>query len=344
MTHPRSFTPPTTRREFLRQSVAFSLASALWPAARLGAEPAPAPNPARSHLLCLGDWGTNTHPEQQQATAQAMRLWVERHTIRPEAMLLLGDNWYGDLHGGARATRWQSGFEQMYPASHFPGPAYAVLGNHDYERRGSNKAEAELAYAQQGASRWTMPARYYRFTFPEKNPLITFLCLDSNLPGTKGLDWMPWSYTMTRSERDAQDQWLREQLAAPRQTPFLVVTAHHPLYSNGGHGDNPILIREWDTLFREHKVDLYLTGHDHDLQHLEFGGHPTSFVISGGGGAQLVEWSRPPQSRGPWGDRVLGFTDIELTGQSLLVRHVGTNAEVVHAFERKHTGEVKLLS
>ena len=58
------------------------------------------------------------------------------------------------------------------------------------------------------------------------------------------MDWMPWSYTLTKQERDEQDAWLREQLAQPLETPFLIATAHHPLYSNGGHGDNPILIKE----------------------------------------------------------------------------------------------------
>jgi tartrate-resistant acid phosphatase type 5 len=62
-----------------------------------------------------------------------------------------------------------------------------------------------------------------------------------------------------------------------------------------------MLIAQWDSLLRRHNVDLYLSGHDHDLQHLEFKGHPTSFVISGGGGAELVGWTTPPQERGPWG-------------------------------------------
>jgi hypothetical protein len=56
-------------------------------------------------------------------------------------------------------------------------------------------------------------------------------------------------------------------------------------------------------------VDLYLSGHDHDLQHLEFKGHPTSFVISGGGGAELVGWTTPPQAQGPWGLRALGLSE-----------------------------------
>lgn len=331
------------RREFLRQSVAFSLAVALWPSSLLAADPGPAPDPDRAHLLCLGDWGTNTHPEQQAATAEAMRMWTDRYKIRPAAMLMLGDNWYGELEGGAASPRWRAGFEEMYPASHFPGPVYAVLGNHDYEKRGSNKAEAELAYAKQGGTRWRMPAKWYSFKFPEKNPLVTFLCLDSNVPGSKDFDWLPWSYTMSHQDRAAQDAWLKDQLARPRETPFVVVTAHHPLYSNGGHGDNARLIRDWDALFRDHRVDVYLTGHDHDLQHLEFAEHPTSFVISGGGGAELVNWSRPPESRGPWGSRVLGFTDLEVTEDSLTIRHIGTQAQTVHAFRRQHGGGVTIL-
>lgn len=332
-----------SRRDFLRQSFAFSLVAGLGPAANALAEPVLRPDPSRAHLLCVGDWGTDRRPEQQAAVAQAMRMWASRYNVHPQALLMLGDNWYGELKDGPDAKRWQSGFEQMYPASHFPGPAYAILGNHDYERRGANKVEAELAYAQRGATRWRMPARWYRFAFPETDPLVTFLCLDSNLPGTKGWDLNPWSFTMSQTERMAQDAWFRQQLAAEKKTPFLVVAAHHPLYSNGMHGDAPILIRDWDALLREHKVDLYLTGHDHDLQHLEFADHPTSFVISGGGGAPLVEWSRPPDSRGPWGSRALGFTNLEVSAEALVVRHIGLQAQTVHAFRRDRTGRVTLL-
>ncbi len=48
-----------------------------------------------------------------------------------------------------------------------------------------------------------------------------------------------------------------------------------------------MLIRDWDPLFHKYRVDLFLAGHDHDLQHLEFQGHPTSHFLSGGGGADL---------------------------------------------------------
>ena len=98
-----------------------------------------------------------------------------------------------------------------------------------------------------------------------------------------------------------------------------------------------MLIAQWDSLLRRHNVDLYLSGHDHDLQHLEFKGHPTSFVISGGGGAELVGWTTPPQERGPWGLRALGFTDLQISKEEVVVRHIGKDATVLYEFKSRST-------
>jgi tartrate-resistant acid phosphatase type 5 len=330
----------TTRREFLHQTIAFSVLAALKPSG-LFAE-APPPDPTHPHLLFVGDWGTDLYLKQQSATAQSMRLWVERHGIKPEALTMLGDNWYGRLGGGVTSSRWSSQFELMYPESHFPGPAYAVLGNHDYERLGSSKVDAELAYGSSRKTRWTMPARWYTFEFPRANPVITFLCLDSNLPGTKGWNLLPWYFTMSASDREQQNAWLREQLGKPRTTRYVAVVTHHPLYSNGQHDNNPLLIKQWGDLFRQYKVDFMFSGHDHDLQHLEFDGHPTSFVISGGGGADLVGFVRKPTAS-QWGEKALGFTDLEVTPEGLLVRHVGLDAKQVYAFRKTAQGQVQVL-
>jgi hypothetical protein len=246
---------------------------------------------------------------------------------------MLGDNFYGEMPDGVNSRRWIKQFEQMYPSSLFPGPAYAVLGNHDYETFRGDKVKAELAYTRQ-STRWTMPQRWYSVTLPKENPLLTLICLDSNIPGSKGIDLWPWSFVLTREQQDEQQQWLEAELAKPLTTPFLAVAAHHPLYSNGQHRDNPKLIAQWDSLLRRHNVDLYLSSHDHDLQHLEFKGHPTSFVISGGGGAEFVGWTTPPHARGPWGLRALGFTDLQISKEEVVVRHIGKDAAVLYEFKK----------
>ena len=324
-----------SRRRFLFQTAKFSALALLSSPLALADLPVPAtpPDPKSNHILMLGDWGTVTEPGQQIAIANAMKRWASDNSIRPDALLMLGDNFYGEMPDGVNSRRWITQFEQMYPSTLFPGPAYAVLGNHDYETFRGNKVEAELAYTRQ-SYRWTMPRRWYSVKLPKENPLLTLICLDSNIPGSKERDLWPWSIVLTRQQHDEQQQWLEAELAKPRTTPFLAVAAHHPLYSNGMHRDNPKLIAQWDSLLRRHNVDLYLSGHDHDLQHLEFKGHPTSFVISGGGGAELVGWTTPPQERGPWGLRALGFTDLQISKEEVVVRHIGKDATVLYEFKK----------
>jgi tartrate-resistant acid phosphatase type 5 len=142
---------------------------------------------------------------------------------------------------------------------------------------------------------------------------------------------------MNNREELAQDEWLRDELVKDRPGQLLAFVAHHPLYTNGMHGDNSLLIGKWGRFLIDHRIDLYISGHDHDLQHLEFENHPTSFVISGGGGAELVGWTTPPERRGPFGRRALGFTALEIRDESVIVRHLGTDALVLHSFEKRRS-------
>jgi tartrate-resistant acid phosphatase type 5 len=173
------------RREFLKQSFCFSaleLGRGLDGLFADGVGTSIEFAPDAHHLFAFGDWGRETHQSQQRAVARAMREYATKHGIRVEALLLLGDNWYGWLSGGVDSPRWKDQFEDVYPTDLFPGKCYAVLGNHDYENRPDSKAEAELKYATSGRSRWTMPAKWYSFSFPERDPMIRWIALDSNHP------------------------------------------------------------------------------------------------------------------------------------------------------------------
>ncbi len=336
------------RRTFLRQTVAFSALAAMQPGHLFATAPpffgddSAQPNPANPHMLLLGDWGAEHYPQQQRAVADQIKRYVDTKHVHPQAVLLLGDNWYGNMIGGLNCPRWQTDFEQMYPTSHLSCPFYAVLGNHDYEHRVDSKAELQLAYAQHVKTRWTMPGHFYTFTWPQTNPVITFICLDSNLPGTKE-DPFPWSSTMSHKLVAEQEAWFQGELAKPRTTPFVAVVCHHPLFTNGIHKDNSLLIKRWEPSVRQAKVDFWITGHDHDLQHIEFAGHPTSFVISGGGGAELVDWTTPPEKRGPFGSKVLGFSDLEIVDGAVVLRHIDVNGQELHAFRKEAGGKVTLL-
>ena len=328
------------RRRFLRQSFAFSALASLGSLAGVaGAVPS---DPAAAETLVLGDWGYDD-PRAQSQVAAGLRAYAKQHAVHPQALLLLGDNWYGELAGGVASPRWQTQFEDMYPAQEFACPAYAVLGNHDYQLWPESKVDAELAYARSGRSRWTMPARWYRFDFPVKQPLVTVLALDSNMPHGDGKEKSGRNFTLTPAQQAEQLTWLETELRRPRTTPFLAVIAHHPVYSDGPHGDHPVLIRDWDPLFRKYRVDLYMAGHDHDLQHLEFEGHPTSFFLSGGGGADLYSLKVDPAQRGPYAQKVYGFSHISVTQREMTLRHLDQNGGTLHAFTRTAEGKVTVV-
>src|ERR1700679_3901432 len=154
------------RRRLLRTSFVFSALATLGSVPRIAN--ALQMDEAATDLLMVGDWGYHDATAQSNV-ASGMRLYARQHGIKSQALLMLGDNWYGELAGGPHSPRWKTEFEEMYPAETFDCPTYAILGNHDYQRWPESKVDAELEYARIGRTRWMMPARWYRFEFPVRN-------------------------------------------------------------------------------------------------------------------------------------------------------------------------------
>lgn len=283
------------------------------------------------HWLMIGDYGSRK-PAQSRVAA-GLRDYVGRLQLHPEGLLLLGDNFYGPMPGGLQSPRWREGFEDIYPPALFPGPCPAVLGNHDYHDQPGGEQD-QLAYARQPGTRWTLPHKWYRRDYPEKAPLVTFLFLDTNLRPVSGgkskKTGLPQP-CLTAAEEAAQWAWLDAEFARPR-APWTICVGHHPIYNNGRHGDQPALIAELAPRLERHAVPLYLCGHDHDLQHLELEGLATSFVISGGGGADLYEVV--PSARGRFVQSVFGFSHLQINPRRLLLRHLDESGRQLHAFTK----------
>jgi hypothetical protein len=324
-----------TRREALSQTFFFSAALAL--GARSSSVQAEDILGSDQHFLLIGDWGAGGQKQAQTAVATAMKSYAGKLGRAPAGLFLVGDNFYGTLANGAQSSRWKTDFEEMYPATIFPGPCWTMLGNHDYHAEPAGKFQAQLDYAaSHPGTRWTMPAKWYRLDWPSVNPLITCLVLDTNFKGDA-----LFAESLTIAERTTQLAWLKTELAKPRTAPWLVCMGHHPLYSNGKHGDSKTLISEFGTLFQKHGVDFYFCGHDHDLQHLEFAGLRTSFVLSGGGGAKLYEMK--PSERGPYSEAVYGFTHLQVSREKFVVRHLDPNQKQVHAFSKTPDGKIEII-
>lgn len=305
--------PGLTRREFVRAGLLFS-ASLMAP--RLAS--ARTEEKDALHLFCFGDWGCRASTNQTQV-ARALRDYAGSRQLTPDALLLLGDNFYGHLDG-VNSQRWKVEFEDMYPASVFPGRCFAVLGNHDYDDQPGGGQAFQLAYARTPGTRWTMPSLWYRVDFPAKNPVTTLLCTNTH-------------YSKLSSQQIAEQQaWLEAELSSPKNGRWLLVCGHHPVLSCAtAHTIDPRLV-PWRELFDRRKVHAYLSGHEHDLQHLRDRSLFTDWFVSGGGGQGLHPADANAQTR--FAKVSLGFLHLAIGKDKLQAAFVGPDAEVLYRFER----------
>jgi len=208
---------------------------------------------SRRHVrvLAFGDFGD--HSPRQDHVAEAMRRYHEDK--RFDLAITLGDNFYPAGIATPTDERWRNEFERFYAPLRIP--IFGSLGNHDWVLADSPAAEILHSGSADG---WRMPAARYSFV---AGP-VQFFALDTDL--------------VTRAELD----WLDAELGRSKAR-WKVVYGHHPLYAAGLYGDDPALQQRLLPILRG-RANLYICGHEHDLEHLapEGGVH---FVVAGGGGA-----------------------------------------------------------
>jgi hypothetical protein len=245
-------------------------------------------------VLAFGDFGQGT--EFQKNTAKGMLKY--HHTNPFDFAITLGDNFYSVGMDSPSDPRWKTWWEELYTPLGIE--FYASLGNHDWGQ--PNSPAAEILYTSKSKS-WRMPATHYTFTAGPAQ----FFALDTDAFSTSQL------------------LWLRDQLAKSR-AKWKVVYGHHPIYSHGQHGDTPKLIRDLLPVLKD-RADVYICGHEHDLQHLkpEGGVH---FFISGGGGARV----RPIESghRSLFSASSYGFSVLQADEKELLVRFVTPDQQILY--------------
>jgi len=235
-------------------------------------------------VLAIGDAGSPSLIRNRMARAIVK-------TSPKDAVLMLGDNFYEYGISSENEDRWHTDFENVF---HPTCPWLAILGNHDY--LGNPQAQVTYSYVKP-ATQWTMPARYYdkKLYFDKKSgdgDGVHIFCLDTFdlSPSESALNTRAMSLTspflwnrLSNGMKDravTQLEWLDRSLASSTMT-WKIVAGHYPIFSGGGHGDNPELIARLKPILDRHRVNLYLCGHDHDLQHIVK--EDMHYIVSGTG-------------------------------------------------------------
>jgi hypothetical protein len=250
-------------------------------------------------VLAFGDFGSGL-PEQKQVATAMLRY----HRQTPfDFAITLGDNFYDTGIKSLNDPRWQTRWAALYDPLGIK--FYATFGNHDWGS--GDSPAAEILYTERSQN-WRLPAPYYTFT---AGP-VQFFALDTN------------------EISEAQKLWLKDELSKSHAR-WKIVYGHHPIYSAGTHGDNNGLIAALLPILKA-SVDIYLAGHDHDLEHLkpEGGVH---FFISGGGGAKIRQ--PKPDARSLFAKGVHGFLVLEATATELKISFIDTNGVLLYAYALK---------
>ncbi|WP_327085809.1 discoidin domain-containing protein [Nonomuraea sp. NBC_01738] len=224
-------------------------------------------------------------------------------SMNPEFVVTMGDNQYDD----ALLEDFTSYYDKTW--GRFKAKTRPVPGNHEtYDPDGS-----EVGYkAYFGAIATPQGKTYYSYDRGNWH----FIALDSNY-----------------FDQQAQLNWLSADLAANTKG-CIAAYWHHPLFSSGEHGNDPVSRPVWQKLYAA-RADLVLNGHDHHYE--RFGPQsPTAQadpngiveVLGGMGGASpyQIENVQPNSQKrlsGTFGVLKLTFTDTTFGWQL-----VGTDGAV----------------
>ena len=276
------------------------------------------------NFLVVGDWGRNGEFHQKDVAHQ---MGLEATKNHSSFILSMGDNFYPDGVISTTDPQWNKSFEDIYTNYSLNIPWFTAFGNHDY--RGS--IQAQLDYSKI-SRRWRTTERYYSFekTIPNSSEKALFVFIDSN----------PFDETLSRKshsdlasqDKEAQLEWLEKTLATSTAS-WKIVIGHHPLYTTGVRRDKMLDVRKvFLPIFEKHKVNAYLAGHEHDLQHQKPEGF-THYFVSGAGSEIRPVTKDEQQTKFAISDH--GFMSMQLLKDKL-------NVQVIN-FEGKQLYQTTIL-
>jgi tartrate-resistant acid phosphatase type 5 len=277
---------------------------------------------AALNFLMVGDWGRNGTSHQREVAEQ---MGKTADSLGCRHVISVGDNFYEDGVQSAGDSQWRTSYEDIYTARSLQIPWFVALGNHDYR----GVPQAQIDYAKSSA-RWRMPSRYYKVPGSDNGaPHLDLFVIDTSPLVHKYREKVQDVIAANVASQDVQAQlgWLDAALGSST-APWKLVAGHHTIYSGGsGHGDTPEVKDLIVPLLHKHRVQAYINGHDHDLQHIRRDG--VDYICCGAGSevrpVQSIEGTQFYAERS-------GFAAMRSTPDSLSLEfHDFTGAKLYHS-------------
>jgi tartrate-resistant acid phosphatase type 5 len=276
-------------------------------------------------FITTGDWGMSTLLHQQNKN----NLFKQKDV---QFNVLLGDNFYPAGVKSVKDPQWEYMYKTTFPTNI---PSFAILGNHDY----IENPNAQIMYSQIEPS-WKMPFYYYDMLIHlSENETAHFIFLDTcllaedittNLIRHTSSASVPLYLNLVKKFQNKQKQWF-EKVLKTSTSKWKIVFGHYPVFSNGPHQISKGLQEYLAPLFMQYKVDFYVSGHDHNLQHLMK--QNTNYVIAGGFSTYSPKnkvcyehlGSRFQAGQG-------GFVKFKIQSKEVRMQFIGNNNRIIYDY------------
>jgi tartrate-resistant acid phosphatase type 5 len=272
---------------------------------------------AQTSFLVIGDWGRDGAGYQ---TAVATQMALAATRVHADFVVSVGDNFYEEGVQKPTDNQFKTSFVDIYKAPSLQIPWYVAIGNHDYH----GNVQAQIDYSALDP-RWHMPARY--FTIMRKvddSTSLELFFLDTSPFVTQYRTEVAYKAHVAGIDVKAQVRWLDSALAGST-AQWKMVIGHHPVYSaSPKHGNTPELIASIKPLLEKYHAQVYLCGHDHNLQHNRVG--HVDYYVSGGGSEARTAGHRLYTK---WSATSPGFLAIELTDETLHAQFFNQNGKML---------------
>lgn len=277
------------------------------------------------HFLAIGDWGRNG-ADHQVHVAKQMGKWATDH---PNNFIIsVGDNFYPSGIASEHDPLWHYSFENVYTDFSLQWDWYPILGNHDYK----SDPDAQVRYSKI-SRRWKMPARYYskEVSLGTGKGKVLFLFIDTNPMIPEFYSNAEYGPHVAGQQPEKQLDWINQTLQnASADVKWKIVVGHHPMYTAGPRTTNydTLAIRKvLEQTLEQNKVDIYLAGHDHSLQHLKTGTY-THHFISGAGSEVTPVKSDIPYSKFQAAE--YGFMYFSVNGEAINVKTISHEGKIIY--------------
>ena len=276
-------------------------------------------------VFIANDLGRNGYYEQKPI-AELMGLMAEE--IGPEAVVAAGDIHHFDGVVSTQDPLWMTNYELIYAHPELMIAWNPVLGNHEY--RGNTQAVIDYRNVSR---RWEMEGRYYTKVYEDNGVTIRMILIDTTPLINK------YHHNSTYPDVDAQNveaqlKWVDQTLSEAKED-WVIVVGHHPMYADTKKSldEQTDMQKALLPILRKYKekVDMYVSGHIHNFQHIRRGNDGIDFVVNSS--ASLARKVNPTEGT-IFCSPEEGFSVVSATKQQLALYMIDKKGGILHEVKR----------